>query len=192
MIVGFQVVLIGLVADVISGTRKLLEDLLYRVRVDGARASARRAGRPEGRGPLSGRSRRGLGRHSRRATKPAPSAASSRELLAAAPLARDPRHRRRIDRRHRRARPTAAGARVIRHPYNKGNGAAVKTGIRAATGEFILIIDGDGQHKPADAAAPRRRSSANTISSSARARARRRRDRRGASATRCSTGSPAS
>jgi glycosyltransferase involved in cell wall biosynthesis len=33
MIVGFQVVLIGLVADVLSGTRKLLEDLLYRVRV---------------------------------------------------------------------------------------------------------------------------------------------------------------
>jgi len=32
MIVGFQVVLIGLVADAISGTRKLLEDLLYRVR----------------------------------------------------------------------------------------------------------------------------------------------------------------
>jgi hypothetical protein len=32
MIVGFQVVLIGLVADVISGNRKLLEDLLYRVR----------------------------------------------------------------------------------------------------------------------------------------------------------------
>src|SRR6188508_3733825 len=44
-----------------------------------------------------------------------------------------------------------AGARVVRHPYNKGNGAAVKSGIRAATGEFILIIDGDGQHKPADA-----------------------------------------
>jgi glycosyltransferase involved in cell wall biosynthesis len=33
MIVGFQVLLIGLVADVISGNRKLLEDLLYRVRV---------------------------------------------------------------------------------------------------------------------------------------------------------------
>jgi len=45
----------------------------------------------------------------------------------------------------------AAGANVIRHPYNKGNGAAVKTGIRAATGEHILIIDGDGQHKPSDA-----------------------------------------
>jgi hypothetical protein len=32
MIVGFQVLLIGLVSDVISGNRKLLEDLLYRVR----------------------------------------------------------------------------------------------------------------------------------------------------------------
>jgi glycosyltransferase involved in cell wall biosynthesis len=45
----------------------------------------------------------------------------------------------------------SAGARVIRHPYNKGNGAAVKSGIRAATGEWLLIIDGDGQHRPADA-----------------------------------------
>jgi glycosyltransferase involved in cell wall biosynthesis len=46
---------------------------------------------------------------------------------------------------------TAAGATVVRHPYNKGNGAAVKSGIRRATGEFVLIIDGDGQHRPADA-----------------------------------------
>jgi glycosyltransferase involved in cell wall biosynthesis len=46
----------------------------------------------------------------------------------------------------------AAGARVIRHPYCKGNGAAVKTGIRQATGRFVLIMDGDGQHQPADAA----------------------------------------
>lgn len=44
-----------------------------------------------------------------------------------------------------------AGARVLRHPYNKGNGAAVKTGIRAATGEYVLVLDGDGQHKPEDA-----------------------------------------
>ena len=50
------------------------------------------------------------------------------------------------------ARATAAGARVIRHPYNKGNGAAVKTGIRHATGRFILIIDADGQHSAGDAA----------------------------------------
>jgi glycosyltransferase involved in cell wall biosynthesis len=50
-----------------------------------------------------------------------------------------------------RAAAEGAGARVVRHPYNKGNGAAVKSGIRAATGVYILIIDGDGQHKPADA-----------------------------------------
>lgn len=49
------------------------------------------------------------------------------------------------------AEAAAAGARVLRHPYNKGNGACVKTGIRAATGEFVLVIDGDGQHKPEDA-----------------------------------------
>jgi glycosyltransferase involved in cell wall biosynthesis len=49
------------------------------------------------------------------------------------------------------ARAAAAGARVARHPYNKGNGASVKSGIRSATGEYILIIDGDGQHKPDDA-----------------------------------------
>jgi glycosyltransferase involved in cell wall biosynthesis len=49
------------------------------------------------------------------------------------------------------ARARAAGACVVRHPYNKGNGAAVKTGIRRASGEFILIIDADGQHPPEDA-----------------------------------------
>jgi glycosyltransferase involved in cell wall biosynthesis len=44
-----------------------------------------------------------------------------------------------------------AGARVITHPYNKGNGASVKTGIRDASGQSILIMDGDGQHTAADA-----------------------------------------
>jgi len=44
----------------------------------------------------------------------------------------------------------AAGARVVRHPYNKGNGAAVKTGIRAAQSEVIVLMDGDGQHDPRD------------------------------------------
>jgi glycosyltransferase involved in cell wall biosynthesis len=44
-----------------------------------------------------------------------------------------------------------AGATVVRHPYNKGNGAAVKSGIRRASGEYILILDGDGQHQAADA-----------------------------------------
>ena len=49
------------------------------------------------------------------------------------------------------ASASAAGARVIRHPYNKGNGAAVKTGIRHAAGPFVLIVDADGQHQPSDA-----------------------------------------
>ena len=46
---------------------------------------------------------------------------------------------------------TAAGADVVRHPYNKGNGAAVKTGIRRASREWVLVIDADGQHDPGDA-----------------------------------------
>ena len=49
------------------------------------------------------------------------------------------------------SRAERAGARVIRHPYNKGNGAAVKTGIRNASGAFVLIVDADGQHQPSDA-----------------------------------------
>ena len=44
-----------------------------------------------------------------------------------------------------------AGARVVRHPYNKGNGASVKTAIRAATTDWIAIVDADGQHAPGDA-----------------------------------------
>ncbi len=41
-----------------------------------------------------------------------------------------------------------AGARVQNHPYQKGNGASVKTGLRHATGEVIVIFDADGQHDP--------------------------------------------
>ena len=48
-------------------------------------------------------------------------------------------------------RAEAAGARVLRHPYNKGNGAAVKTGLREATGHAVLLMDADGQHDPEDA-----------------------------------------
>ena len=43
-----------------------------------------------------------------------------------------------------------AGATVIQHPYNIGNGAAVKTGIRHARGKILVTIDGDGQHDPND------------------------------------------
>ncbi|WP_227176133.1 glycosyltransferase family 2 protein [Marinobacter sp. CA1] len=43
-----------------------------------------------------------------------------------------------------------AGAKVVSHPYSKGNGAAIKTGARAAEGDIIIFMDGDGQHDPAD------------------------------------------
>ena len=41
-----------------------------------------------------------------------------------------------------------AGARVVSHPYNIGNGAAIKTGIRQAKGDILVMMDGDGQHNP--------------------------------------------
>jgi glycosyltransferase involved in cell wall biosynthesis len=46
-----------------------------------------------------------------------------------------------------------AGVKVISHPYNQGNGAAIKTGARNATGELLVFMDADGQHDPADIAA---------------------------------------
>jgi len=45
-------------------------------------------------------------------------------------------------------RASRSGVRVVRHPYNKGNGAAVKTGLREARGEMICLMDADGQHDP--------------------------------------------
>jgi glycosyltransferase involved in cell wall biosynthesis len=43
-----------------------------------------------------------------------------------------------------------AGAKVISHPYSQGNGAAIKTGARNATGDITVFMDGDGQHNPVD------------------------------------------
>ena len=43
-----------------------------------------------------------------------------------------------------------AGATVYRHPYNIGNGAAIKTGIRRAKGDILVFMDADGQHDPGD------------------------------------------
>ena len=43
-----------------------------------------------------------------------------------------------------------AGARVVSHLYNMGNGAAIKTGARHALGETIVFMDADGQHDVAD------------------------------------------
>lgn len=39
---------------------------------------------------------------------------------------------------------------VVKHPYSKGNGAAIKSGARSAEGEVIVFMDGDGQHDPRD------------------------------------------
>jgi glycosyltransferase involved in cell wall biosynthesis len=43
-----------------------------------------------------------------------------------------------------------AGVIVVTHPYAKGNGAAVKSGARVAKGDYLVFMDGDGQHKAAD------------------------------------------
>lgn len=43
------------------------------------------------------------------------------------------------------------GARVVRHPYPTGNGAAIKSGARAARGEILVFMDADGQHSADDA-----------------------------------------
>lgn len=45
-----------------------------------------------------------------------------------------------------------AGANVWPHPYNIGNGAAVKSGLRVAQGEWVVMMDADGQHAPEDIA----------------------------------------
>ncbi|BAO43522.1 glycosyltransferase family 2 protein [Thiolapillus brandeum] len=39
-----------------------------------------------------------------------------------------------------------AGARVVSHQYNMGNGAAIKTGARQAAGDILVFMDADGQH----------------------------------------------
>ncbi len=40
--------------------------------------------------------------------------------------------------------------RIINHSYSKGNGAAIKTGARSATGDILVFMDADGQHSPED------------------------------------------
>ena len=46
----------------------------------------------------------------------------------------------------------AAGVTCLSSPYSMGNGAAIKRGTRAASGEVLVFMDGDGQHDPADIA----------------------------------------
>ena len=165
LIVGFQILVIGLLADVISGNRKLLEDLLYRVRtLELPDRRGRRARRRERRtdadatpavgtpmGAMSGRSVRRSPSSFPHITKDQSIAAVGvrpggsgrwREIIVVDDGSSDETAV------HRRRRPAQC---VVRHPYNKGNGAAVKSGIRRASGEYVLIVDGDGQHRAADA-----------------------------------------
>ncbi|MDO3382825.1 glycosyltransferase family 2 protein [Gilvimarinus algae] len=44
----------------------------------------------------------------------------------------------------------SSGARVVTHPYSKGNGAAIKTGLRAASNNIVVCMDADGQHRAED------------------------------------------
>jgi glycosyltransferase involved in cell wall biosynthesis len=46
--------------------------------------------------------------------------------------------------------PSTEGVNILKHPYNIGNGASIKTGARAASGEVLLFMDADGQHSATD------------------------------------------
>ena len=182
----------------ISGNRKLLEDVLYRVRkleLPQARVAPEetpraRLGPERSVGPLGGRpvervggrsrlQRSGGDRRGRRgALRPPRRGARSSSSTTARPT-------------RRRARARRPARVVVRHPYNKGNGAAVKSGIRRASGEFVLIIDGDGQHRPEDARRLVSRLGEYDLVIGARAVDDAGDGARGAPATRCSTGSPA-
>ena len=137
LILGFQTLQWGIMADLIASNRKLIEDLLYRVRkmeLGGTRRVA------EPRDGLGGDPRLQRGGRRSRAVVDARCARRRpwREVLVVDDGSTD----------RTAERAEAAGARVVRHPYNKGNGAAVKTGIREAAGDVVLLMDADGQHDP--------------------------------------------
>jgi glycosyltransferase involved in cell wall biosynthesis len=48
------------------------------------------------------------------------------------------------------SRASGRKAKVVRHPYNKGYGAALKTGIRHSTGDVVCFFDADNQHRVED------------------------------------------
>src|SRR5919199_1898306 len=72
------------------------------------------------------------------APQPMPLPAETQTLTKAEPIATQP------------AAPWPFSVSIVIPAYNDGNGAGVKTGVRAATGDVVLILDGDGQHDPAD------------------------------------------
>ncbi|MDX1454439.1 MAG: glycosyltransferase family 2 protein [Gammaproteobacteria bacterium] len=44
----------------------------------------------------------------------------------------------------------ANGGIAVRHPFSMGNGAAIKSGVKRATGDIVVFMDADGQHSPDD------------------------------------------
>ena len=160
MIVGFQVLLIGLVADLISGSRKMLEDVLYRVRkleLDGLRRGARRPPPPTPSGRWSGRPRGMADPASTSIVIPAfNEGAAVGEVVTRA--ARRPAPGTRSS-SSTTDRPTTPAAHAAAAGATRG-AASLQQGQRRlgeerasarATGEYVLILDGDGQHKPEDA-----------------------------------------
>lgn len=65
------------------------------------------------------------------------------------------------------ARAEAAGAFVVRHPINLGQGAALQTGIeyvlRFTDARYVVTFDADGQHNPSDALAMVQRAEADDL-----------------------------
>jgi hypothetical protein len=59
----------------------------------------------------------------------------------------DHRGQRRLHRRHRPGRRRAWRQRAVSNPYSMGNGAAIKRGARAASGDILVFMDADGQHE---------------------------------------------
>ena len=88
--------------------------------------------------------------------------------------------------------PATPARACVGHPYNKGNGAAVKTGdSRAPTSEWIAMVDADGQHRPEDAMRLVGRLGEYDLGRGARDPRDAGHAPAGGSATRCSTGWPA-
>ena len=104
----------------------------------------RRSGRVTCLGARRGRSRPERGGRGRRRRRGVP---------GLRPGARRRRHRRRLRRCDRRSRSAAAGAAVVRLPFNLGIGGAVQTGFKYALAEGYespIRLDGDGQHDPSE------------------------------------------